>query len=124
MDMITEKQFNYIKNKLGREIPDIEQLKKLTKKEASGIISRNIVNHAPFLQWYIWTYKDNIYANTTRIYPFFEVEKYKNGEIKVQPKIFVNKRLAEEFANQKLKQKAIWQLEHQLKIKSLVENWK
>lgn len=125
MDMITEKQYNYINSVLGKEISEIEQLRQITKQEASNIILRNIVEHRPFLQWYIWNYKGTNYANTTRIYTFEEkTKKYNKGEIKVLPKIFINKRLADEFANQKLKQKAIWQLENQLKVKSLVENWK
>lgn len=111
MEMITEKQYNYIYCILGKEITEIEQLKQITKYEASKIILRNIVEHRPYLQWYIWIYKDKAYANTTRYFNFNKIlKKYNEDEIKIIPKLFVNKRLAEEHIGKRLIQKAIWRV--------------
>lgn len=109
MDMITEKQFNYIKGKLGHEITDIEQLKKLTKKEASGIISRNIINHAPFLQWYVWQKEDKTFTCTTRYYTLGDkvLEYYEKFGVFVTPILFVNKRLADEYVGEKTIKRSI-----------------
>lgn len=111
-EMITEKQFNYIKNKLGREIPDIEQLKKLTKKEASGIISRNIVEHRPFLQWYVWQKDGKTYTCTTRYYTLDDklFEYYERFKVIITPILFINKRLADEYIGEKTIKRSIYSL--------------
>lgn len=109
MDMITEKQFNYIKSKLGHEIKDIKQLKKLTKKEASGIIKRNIVEHRPFLQWYVWQKEGKIYTCTTRGYTMDNklLGWYERFGILITPIIFINKRLADEYVGEKTIKRSI-----------------
>ena len=110
MDMITEKQFNYIKSKLGHEIEDIRQLKKLTKKEATGIITRNIVEHRPFLQWYLWKRNGITYSCTTRGYSFNDklFDCYDKHEAVIIPKIFINKRLADEYFGEKTIKKKMY----------------
>ena len=50
--MITDKQYQYIINKIPYVIEN--DLCNLTKKEAYEIIQRNIVQNKPLLQWYVW----------------------------------------------------------------------
>lgn len=92
--MITDKQYQFIKNKLSKWKIYDEDIKKLTKEEASGIIKRNIIEHRPLLQWYCIDINGSIYAKK------FEFTKYIQNM--VSDRYFLNKRLLEESMDCKL----------------------
>lgn len=92
--MITEKQYQYIKTKLYKWNIYDEDIKQLTKKEASNIIQRNIIEHRPLLQWYCTQINNLKYAKK------FEFTKcIKNM---VSDRYYLNKRLLEESIGCKL----------------------
>lgn len=97
--MITEKQYNYIKNKIDYVI--LEDLRKLTKKEASEIIKRNIIEKHPLLQWYVWIDKKNNkkYACTMM---GKSKKSYEDEYVKILEKGFLKKHHAEEYHKTKL----------------------
>lgn len=101
--MITEKQINYIWNVLGKkELIHYEDIKKLTKKEATGIIKRNIIEHRPLLQWYCMEYEDgSLCAKKFRAY-------------NINDEYFLNKRLLNEHVGVELEEYR-WNKEMEIK---------
>ena len=96
---ISKKQISFIYHKLKEkgEMFEYAQLSKLTMAEAKGIIERNIVEHRPFLKWYIWKYKGKNYVSTTRYYTMldkFNNIEYKKAGIEFDGTLYLNKRLA------------------------------
>ena len=97
--MITDKQYQYIVNKIPYVIKN--DLINITKKEASRIIETNIVNNKPLLQWYVWLDKklNRKYACTFK----GNKQTYKEtSDYIVYSKVFLKKRQAEEYYKQKL----------------------
>ena len=96
MENITDKQIKYIWSVLGKKYGiHYEDIESLTKKEASGIIKRNIQENRPLLQWYCMAYEDG-----KRCAKKFEYAKYiKNMK---SDRYYLNKRLLEKSMGRKL----------------------
>lgn len=108
-ELITNKQLWFIKKKLYEkgERYDYEDLKKITRYEASGIIKRNIIGGSPLYQWFVWKDLENgeLYCNTCRTIQNATDERYL-GKIILEPKVFLTKRLAEKYYGRKLERKS------------------
>lgn len=96
MENITDKQIKFIWGVLGEKYSiHYEDIENLTKKEASGIIKRNIVEGRPLLQWYCMVYEDGKECAKK-----FEYAKYiKNMK---SDRCYLNKRLLEKSMGRKL----------------------
>ena len=97
--MITDKQYQYIINK----IPYVkeEDLQNITKEEASQIIKRNIIENRPLLQWYVWKDKKTNIKYACTIHSDKQYKK-ENDDCIIYAKVFLKKRQAEEYHKQRL----------------------
>ena len=108
MESITDKQIKYIYDVLGEKYQIyIEDIKSLTKKEASGIIKRNIKEKRPLLQWYCGAYADG------KEY-FKKGISGKNNKDMVSDRYYLNKRLLEKNTGKKV---SYYSLEYDLNTK-------
>ena len=97
--MITDKQYQYIINK----IPYVkeEDLQNITKEEASQIIKRNIIENRPLLQTYGWRDKKTNEKYCCTIHSNKQ-ECFEDDNIEIYNKVYLKKRQAEEHWNTQL----------------------
>lgn len=96
MENITEKQIKYIWSVLGKKYGlHYEDIENLTKKEASGIIKRNIQENRPLLQWYCMAYEDGKRC-AKKVLDIYNTRNMKSD------RCYLNKRLLEKSMGRKL----------------------
>lgn len=107
-ELITDKQYYRIKKDLVAKYNiDLDDLKKLTKQEASRIIQTNIVRGCPLLQWYVWHEigKNKLYANTCEYAENIMCNSFLD-KIELKPKIFIKKRMADKYYGEVIERKS------------------